>query len=424
MAADGKKPGGMRMRAIPFTAGLLAFLFMAALYGAGSRHLYDTILILWGVEPFSFPFLDTETVLSAVRCLRAGVDVFVVNPCDVLGRVYDYSPLWLLLAKLPFTDAWTIPSGLAVDGAFLLSLLLLPHARDGRALFCLLLGLLSSAVVFAVERGNNDLVLFVLAAIASALALRSPLLRVTGYGFALLAGLLKYYPMTLMLMVSRERPRFFLAIAAASLVAVGLFFVAMGPDLVRALRLIPTGSWFGDMFGSSTLPQGLAQILGWSAGGPILHVLFSLIALAAGLAAGLRAGIGQALDRLEESERTFLLAGSLLILGCFFTAQNIGYRATHLVLVLPALTALWRTDHRPVWPLATGAAIALLWSQGWRAMLGRLSAAQEVPLGAWVLRETLWWGLVTLLIALVVNLTVRSTMGRLILPRLRSSAPA
>ena len=37
-----------------------------------------------------------------------------------------------------------------------------------------------------------------------------------------------------------------------------------------------------------------------------------------------------------------LLAGGLLMLSCFFTAQNIGYRAMHLVLTLPALTALVR----------------------------------------------------------------------------------
>jgi hypothetical protein len=413
------------MRAAPFAAGLLAFLVMAALYVAGPRRLYDAILILWGVDPFAYPFLDTDTVLSAVRCLRRGVDVFAINPCDPLGRVFDYSPLWLLLAKLPVTTAWIAPAGLVVDGAFLLSLLLLPAARDRRALTCLLLGLLSSAVAFAVERGNNDLVLFALAAVAAGLACRTPALRALGYAAALLAGLLKYYPMTLMLLVTRERPVRFLALAAASCAIVALFLATMGHDLVRALRLVPIGSWYGDMFGSSTLPGGLAEWFGWPAPTAfVLRILLSLGALAIGLRSGLSARMETLLARLSEGERSFLFAGSLLILGCFFTAQNIGYRVTHLVLVLPALTALWRTDRSPIWPLATGVAIALLWSQGWRAMLGRLADTPATLIGGWLLREALWWSLVPILIALVAGLVAQSTMGRLILPRRRSSAPA
>ena len=405
-------------RVLPFAVATAVFLAMTTLYVAGQRGLYDTILKTWGIEPYAFAFLDTDTVMSAVRCLRRGVDVFVVNPCDVLGRVYDYSPLWLLLAKLPVTDAWTMPAGFVVDAAFLLSLLLLPVAR-GRAECCfILLGLLSPGVVFAVERGNNDLVLFVLAAIAATLACRTPALRLLGYAAALLAGLLKYYPMLLMILATRERPARFWAVTAASVAVLLLFLAVMGHDLVRALRLIPVGPWFGDMFGSSTAAGGLAAMLGWS--DPVRHMVqaaMTLAAWAAGLWIGLRRGIAEALARLSDAERMALLAGSALIIACFFTAQNIGYRVTHLLLVLPALTALWRLDRRRVWAWATGAAIALLWSQNWGSLPRELWTSTIQGLGTWLVRETLWWGLVTLLIALTVSLTASSTMGRIVLRR-------
>ncbi|WP_267414543.1 MULTISPECIES: hypothetical protein [unclassified Sphingomonas] len=225
----------------------------------------------------------------------------------------------------------------------------------------LLLGLLSPGGVFAVERGNNDLVLFVLAVIAATLACRTPGLRLVGYGAALLAGLLKYYPMLLMILVFRERPARFWAVTAASVAVLLLFLVVMGHDLVRALQLIPVGPWFSDMFGSSTAAGGLAAIFGWPA--PVRHSVqaaMTLIAVAFGLRIGMAPRIAAALNRLTETERMFLLAGSTLILACFFTAQNIGRRVTHLVLVLSALTALWRLDRHFAWPLATGAAVALL----------------------------------------------------------------
>lgn len=139
-------------------------------------------------------------------------------------------------------------------------------------------------------------------------------------------------------------------------------------------------------------------------------VLFVLAVIAATLACrtpGLRlVGYGAA-----------LLAGSTLILACFFTAQNIGYRVTHLVLVLPALTALWRLDRHFAWPLATGAAIALLWSQGWGDVPRETWTSTAKGLGIWLVRETLWWGLITLLIALTVSLSANSTMGRIVLRR-------
>lgn len=403
-------------RALPCAVATLVFGLMTILYVTGERPLYDAILERWGIQPFDFAFLDTDTVMSAVRCLRQGVDVFVVNPCDVLGRVYDYSPLWLLLAKLPVTDAWTMPAGFVVDAAFLLSLWLLPVARGRAECGLLLLGLLSPGVVFAVERGNNDLVLFVLAVIAATLVCRTPRLRLVGYAAALLAGLLKYYPMLLMILAFRERPGRFWAVTAASVVVALLFLAVMGHDLMRALRLIPVGPWFSDMFGSSTAAGGLAALFGWPAF--VRHgvqAAMTLTAVACGLWIGMAPRIAAALDRLTEAERMFLLAGSALILACFFTAQNIGYRVTHLVLVLPALTALWRLDRHFVWPLATGAAVALLWSQGWGYVPRETWTSAAAGLGIWLLRETLWWGLVTLLIALTVSLSARSTMGRIML---------
>ncbi len=414
---DDTKPSATR-RVLPAAVAGLIFLGMAALYVTGRRTVSDGILRAWGVDPFAFPFLDTETVLSAVRCARAGVDVFVTNPCDPLRRVYDYSPLWLLLAKLPVTQGWLMPAGLVVGLTFIASLLLLPPGRGAAETARITLGVVSSAVVFTVERGNNDLVLFVLAAVAAALACRTPMLRLVGYGAALLAGLLKYYPMTLMAMAARERPRRFLAVATASLAVAVLFVATMGHDLVRALRLIPVGGWFGDMFGSSTLPGGLARQFGWPAGAAIaLRVVLSLAAMGTGVALGLRPAVTAALDRLTEAERMALLAGGLLILGCFFTAQNIGYRATYLVLTLPALTAMGRLRAGRLWPATTYAALALLWSQGWRNWIAGVIEGRAAFIGLWLVREALWWWTITMMIALVLGLLARSEMGRLALGR-------
>jgi hypothetical protein len=407
-------------RIAPAAAAAIFFAVMIVIFVSGRSAAYEATLRGWGVDPFRFPFVDVETVLSAVRCLKAGVDVLASNPCDPVRRTFDYSPLWLLLARLPITEAWTMPAGLMAVGSFIASLLLLPAGRTVPAAVVITLGAISSAVVFGVERGNNDLVLFVLAALAASLSCRGPGLRLVGYGAALLAGLLKYYPMTLLVLSTRERPARFIGVAVGSLTIVLIFVATMGEDLARALRLVPAGGFFGDMFGSAILPGGLVRQFGWSADSAFqLRVGLSVGAFLVGGALAARPFMRDALARLTDTERMMLLAGGVLMLSCFFTAQNIGYRALHLVLTLPGLTALSRAGAGRLWTLTAGTALALLWAQGWRNWFFSQELGRPVFINGWLIREALWWWTITMLIALVLGLLLRSEIGLRVVGRAR-----
>lgn len=411
-------------RVLPAACAALIFLVIAFLYGTGRAAEYDATIRSWGVDTYRWPFLDTDMVLSAIRCLNAGVDVFHGNPCDAVRRAFDYSPLWLVLRVFPISEAWIVPTGITLACIFFLSLLLLPPGRSIGATVLITLGVCSSAVVFGVERGNNDLLLFALASAAAWLVCRSAGARLVGYAAVFLAGLLKYYPMTLMTLALRERPARFFTLVGVSLALVGLFLLTMGGDLVRALHLIPKGGWFGDMFGSSTLPGGLALTYGWSretAGW--LRLGLSVAALALGAILAFRPSTWSAFDRLSEHERTALLAGGLLILSAFFTAQNIGYRALHFLLTLPALTALSRLKAGRIWTITTWTVLALLWAQGWRDHFASQDMGRTIFVRGWMVREALWWWTVTVMIGAVTALLVRSEMATRLFPRLASRKP-
>jgi hypothetical protein len=140
-------------------------------------------------------------------------------------------------------------------------------------------------------------------------------------------------------------------------------------------------------------------------------------AILIGVRWGRREGVMADVERLSERERSFLLAGILLTLGCFFTAQNIGYRAVNLVLVLPAMVALHHTAHKGLYGWGVAATLALLWSQGWRHALviaftpfGERAQATAI-LSGWVVREGLWWWLIAVLAGLLTALLLRSEMG-------------
>src|SRR5215472_1101611 len=187
-------------------ATLLCFLSMSWLYGWGDRALYEDILQWCGIEPFRFPFLDISGSLAAWECTRQGIHVILSDPCDVLHRGYSYSPLWMAASPIPLGVADTTAVGWLLDLLFIGSLSLLPPPRRPVELVIVLAATLSTMVVFALERANPDILLFMLALAAGLLADRRMSLRVIGYCLALSAALLKYYPFMALITVFRECP--------------------------------------------------------------------------------------------------------------------------------------------------------------------------------------------------------------------------
>src|ERR1700678_571363 len=183
---------------LPSLALLACLLSLATLWMGGLHDAYFAVLRGLGVPAFRFPFLDADGELAIIECHRRGLDVYLTNPCDALGRVHVYTPLWFRFAILPIDTSWTPEIGFALALAFAASLLLLPPGRDGRAAGLICVAALSPAVGFAIERGNVDLLMFILAALAAALALRRLPTRLLAYPVVVLAAALKVYPATLL----------------------------------------------------------------------------------------------------------------------------------------------------------------------------------------------------------------------------------
>lgn len=412
-----------RYRWLPVLVGLGFFALLGLIRLVAGLRVYRAIGKALGIDLWEFPFLDTDTVLSAVRCIRQGVDVYVANPCDPLARVFDYSPAWMVLRVFPMTIGWLWPIGVLVDLGLVAALLMMPGARTKGGAWLIALSVISSAALFAVERGNNDLVLFLLAAGAATLAVRSGAARFVGYALAFVAGLLKYYPMVVMAIAARERPAKLAVVTGISVLALAVFLALCWDDLTRALALIPTGDYFGDMFGSVTVAGGLADrgLLSPALAGALRWIM-TVIALGVALVWALRPGLADQLATLDRRERAFLMVGALLIIGCFFSAQNIGYRAIHLILTLPALLVIRRR--------AAVIALVLLWGEGWRHLLrviGKALGPDGLAVTTWIgwtVREGLWWWLVTMLLACVFAWLWRSEAATAIRARFGAGSPA
>jgi len=384
-------------------------LGFAALWIGGAHDAYFALLRLLGVPAFRFPFLDTHGELAIIECHRRGLDVYVSNPCDALGRVHVYTPLWFRFAVLPIDTSWTPVVGFALALVFVASLLLLPAGRDGRAAGLICAAALSPAVGFALERGNADLLMFVLAALAAALALCRLPTRLLAFPIVVLAAALKVYPATLLVLALRERLALCLAAGALSLAALLAYAAIDAAGLREMLAVVPGGTPFIYAFGARDLPLGLGSVFGWPP--LVLAVVQAALLCAAVIFAARRLAVLRlAVGALTPAEATCLLVGAVLILGCFVMGQNGEYRAVHLLFVLPALTALAaapsaarRLARVTVWVI-----LLQLWGDVASAPLMRLADAGAAGAGAsgaalllWLARELAWWWTVALLLALL-----------------------
>jgi hypothetical protein len=394
---------------------LCLYATMAGLWLSGAHSLYFGTLRLLGVEAFSFPFLDAHAVLAAADCGRQGIEVYLSNPCDALGRPHAYSPLWLVIVPRALWTGATGWVGASLDLLFVLSLTVVLRPRTAGELLILGAAAVSPTMVYAVERANNDLAVFLLV-ICGAIVFAAPRpFRLFSYGLFVAAGLLKYYPLVLLILVARERRRDALVIAAAAGFTLLLFGVAFYPELRIALTSIPAASsYFTDAFSARNLPFGFAEAL--AGGNYRIMIAVSLLGTLLGVAVArtLRTVRLLGRERLDwrASETQSLVIGGLLTAACFFAGQNIAYRGIFLLPVLSGLVCLHRSvkdrEVRRFCSQMTAAALFVMWEECFRRALHAiispipgegLSSRAEVFF--WVGRELVWWWLVVGLVALV-----------------------
>ena len=421
--------------AIP-AAALVAFGALAGLWLCGAHTAYFDVLRLFGFEPFRFPFLDIQAVLAAAKCQHDGIDVYFLNPCDALGRVHVYSPLWLAIVPNWLGAARTTSVGLALDLAFILSLgaLVRPHTR-GEAITVGLV-VLSPFTVYALERANNDIVVFMLVGAGCLLDRTRHPWRLGSYALWLAAGLLKYYPLVLLLLILRE-PRRSALVMALGVGGVVLVLAGIGhADLAKALANIPRLSHYADSFSARNLPFGVAQAV---ARPPTQRAVgLGLLGLLAALAMARVRRTARLCERppvaWNSLEMRAMLTGALLLTACFAAGQNIGYRGIWFILVMPGLVRLHRFAGDRALKEFLARMIAAVLLVAWEAPLRRaVHAAAGVYAGDWLRprlellfwlgRELLWWWLVSGLAAIVVVWLLRLPLVAKVRAVLRRGSP-
>jgi len=316
---------GARRKSVLQQQWLLYLLLAIAGVTGLARHGWTAFWTPLHVHTMSPPFADLRSIQGGLVSLARGSWPQRVNPGDPWGRTMDYPSAWLWLARvLRFRNeaaflAFGTSSVLLFVGACTYLLARYPS-------WIMLLGAVSPAALMAIERGNTDMLAFVLLlACASLGRLQSSVLFFIATGAKIFPGFVLHVPA-----VQRDWRR--LALYAAGALAAGVLLRDQLPLILHGNTAVGPMS-----YGAPTLIRGLGRMaIRAGVPGPVL-LAAAVIVMAAAL--GLAFKVCPIETPADTHSRTLFLTGSSIYIYSYLFAANWDYR---LIFVLPCLPYLRR----------------------------------------------------------------------------------
>jgi hypothetical protein len=339
-----------------------ALLVVVTVAGWLAFALWPRLFRIFGINDLGQWYLDSYAVLAALDAVRAGQDPHLPNALDPLMRYHVYSDWWLALRWLGLSREVNFLVGTAWVAAFAVTCWLTAKPKNLRETALMGALLLSPPVMLAVNRANNDLVIFVLLAWCAVAAAGSVWWRqILAVGALGLATGLKYYPVVAALAFVWVRPVRLMPRASglALLVALGAL-ASVWSQVSRGRFLIL----------SSLHEMGaplLGREFGWS--DPTSQAVWLLAAVLAALVlASGRFTVGLATQG-RPGDRLLAALGVIVLLACFAAGVNYAYRwifSLWMVLWLWRQAAGLAATARTRWTVRLGLGLLFFcfWSDG------------------------------------------------------------
>jgi hypothetical protein len=323
-----------------------------------------------GVGPsMGVRFPDLRNLTAAWDCTRKGIAVLPVNPCDFDNRPANYPRLWLLLYHLGLRQGNTYTLGLIVGGVFLAAAVaVLPGRASWWETAIYALALCSSAAMLGVERGNVDLVLFAVVALAVLVSRRGLIGLVVADTLVFVAACLKLFPIfALGYSVPRRSRRALIAnVIVIICFAVYLFAIHHQLDQIRA-ALPQEDNWSYGLRRVSKWISAAVEGSGataWSLPSWDVLLLITMTATAWLVPRGTRRSFAAASEAAGWRDLDLFWAGACVYVGTYAIARNYDYRLVFCLLTIPQLCRWSAARSKLAW-LTLAALLATMWLDGY-----------------------------------------------------------
>lgn len=338
---------------------------------------------LWRVHAGMVSFMDLRVVTAGAQSHREGFDPMYQNPHDFIQRLVNYPRLWQAAYVFPIDETDTVWLAAVVLGLFFGTLFLAVPPMSNLRVGVLLLAVFSPAMMLGYERGNTDLVVFAVLALAVA----SPW-NALSFVLVLFAFALKLFPFAAVAVLLGFERRVALRWAGWSL-AFAVFYAAFYfDDLRQIIAATPRGVWLS--FGRDVLSLRLAadqsewvRVVSWAG----LAVAVGWIALA--LRSWWR-GESDAVGPDDAGMRGFRI-GAACFVGTFLIGTNFAYKLVFLLLAVPQLLE-WAGEAGRRWRLPARVAVAGVYLALWLPALEKPGSDPRAARGLdfWIGQAAHW----------------------------------
>jgi hypothetical protein len=280
-------------------------------------------------------FMDLFAILASNDAVSAGMDPYAPNSLDYLQRAHVYPHWWLNIRHLGVTRADCIWLGLVFGTCFLLAVVARLRPQSAGETLWYIVGVCSPPVLLALERANNDIIIFlILAPVPLCLTAKREMIRIIAVPLIAAAAALKTYPIVglIVLIAGADRQEL-----VRRWVLVIIICAFLGFDLARDWpqfgRKVPDMRGllsFGAAHGLILLGLGVTKA-------KVVAVLIGVAAFVILLKIDLLAR--WSISSANRRAWLFFVLGATLLTGCFYAGTSFAYRWIFALWMLPFI---WR----------------------------------------------------------------------------------
>jgi hypothetical protein len=363
----------------------------------------------WSIPAKSPPFLDFRMISGGAETFRSGIDPAVSNPNDPRGRVFNYPKVWYLIFNTGISQDDTIWICIVLLILFFLIAVSFPDKISVRDVIILLLVVFSPASMFLYERGNVDLIIFILCGLTIIFLDRLP-----GFATGILsvAAILKLFPFFGVTVFFHENRGRFYKFFLSSLAIFLLYAVLSFDSLKASWQFTQRGTLFSygvdvifDLL-HAYIRYYLLKFIPENQIGPVVEIAPHLFAFLL-LAMMFFLAIIQKTVFVNSSERNIsaFRMGASIYVGTFLLGNNWDYRLAFLAFAAPQISQwVFTLPSKTRWLLL--GILTALFASCWSTIIGSLYTkvlGSEYELQLRVFDEVMNWalfaGLAYLLIA-------------------------
>ena len=319
-----------------FLSILLSFIIFLLIY---NKVIYPSIspMVKNGIL---FLFADWTVIVNANLCLEKGFDVFIKNPCDPWGRKHVYGEI---LLYLPFIDVlkkfYLFYFPIIMNFLFIYVFISFFNYKKSLKNYTFFFFVLSAPFLLAVERANNDILIFLIIFLVS--KYRSLL---TSHILILLGALSKFYPVCfgIIFLFKKEIKKILINLLLLSLF-ISIFIFFQFESLIKIFNTqtqFSAGNVYAFSFQSLIKTIGYFQLvedLKWVKTFFIVGFLLIPFLLIVYLFTSKNNHFFREIFTSNIFENRIYIISSITLISCYFIFENYFYREIFFLGLIPWL---------------------------------------------------------------------------------------